>query len=88
MSGRGTADVVFQNIELLQTDRTECVLVLAGDHVYHMDYRGFLRQHAETDADLTIATVEHPLRDASHFGVLEVDRGFKVTGFEEKPANP
>ena len=53
-----------------------------------MDYCGFLQQHSETDADLTIATVEHPLRDASHFGVVEVDRAFKVTGFEEKPANP
>jgi glucose-1-phosphate adenylyltransferase len=85
---RGTADAVFQNSELLESDDAEFVLILSGDHIYHMHYRGFLRQHIETDADLTIATVEHPVRDASHFGVVEVDRNFKVTGFEEKPASP
>lgn len=85
---RGTADAVFHNSELLQPGNTDFVLVLAGDHIYQMDYRGLLRQHAETAADLTIATVEHPIGDASHFGVVEVDRNFKVTGFEEKPANP
>jgi glucose-1-phosphate adenylyltransferase len=85
---RGTADAVFQNSELLESDSADFVLILSGDHIYHMDYRGFLRQHAETGADLTIATVEHPVSDASHFGVAEVDRNFKVTGFEEKPANP
>ena len=85
---RGTADAVFQNSELLESDDAEFVLILSGDHIYHMDYRGFLRQHIETDADLTIATVEHPVSDASHFGVVEVDRNFNVTGFEEKPASP
>ena len=85
---RGTADAVFQNCELLQSDRTEYVLILSGDHVYQMDYGRLLRQHAETNADLTVATVEHPLADASRFGVVEVDRHFKVTGFEEKPINP
>ena len=85
---RGTADAVFQNIELLQSDRTEYVLVLAGDHVYQMNYASLLRRHAETNADLTVATVEHPLADASHFGVVEVNRHFKITGFEEKPASP
>ena len=59
---RGTADAVFQNGELLESDNAEFVLILSGDHIYHMDYRGFLRQHIETDADLTIATVEHPCK--------------------------
>ena len=85
---RGTADAVFQNSELLQSDRSEFVLVLSGDHIYRMDYRGFLEQHVESDADLTIATVEHPLHDASHFGVVEADRNYKVTGFQEKPVYP
>jgi glucose-1-phosphate adenylyltransferase len=84
---RGTADAVFQNAELLNDD-SEFVLILSGDHIYHMDYGDLLRQHVETNADLTIATVEHPLRDASNFGVVEVDETFRVTGFEEKPANP
>ena len=85
---RGTADAVFQNSEILESDGTEFVLILSGDHIYHMDYRSLLRQHVETQADLTIATVEHPIDDASHFGVVEVDERFVVTGFEEKPANP
>jgi glucose-1-phosphate adenylyltransferase len=84
---RGTADAVFQNTELLNDD-TEFVLVLSGDHVYHMDYGDLLQRHIETNADLTIATVEHPVRGASNFGVVEVDTSFRVTGFEEKPANP
>jgi glucose-1-phosphate adenylyltransferase len=84
---RGTADSVFQNAELLNDD-SEFVLVLSGDHIYHMDYRDLLRQHVETNADLTIATVEHPLCEASKFGVVEVDESFRVTGFEEKPSNP
>ena len=85
---RGTADAVFQNSELLQSNRTDYVLVLGGDHVYRMNYDCLLRQHAETNADLTIATVEHPLASASRFGVVDVDQHFKITGFEEKPANP
>jgi len=85
---RGTADAVFQNSEILESDDTEFVLILSGDHIYHMDYRNLLRHHVETKADLTIATVEHPVGDASHFGVVEVDERFVVTGFEEKPANP
>jgi glucose-1-phosphate adenylyltransferase len=84
---RGTADAVFQNAELLSDD-FEFVLILSGDHIYHMDYRGLLRRHIETNADLTIATVEHPLHEASNFGVVEVDAAFRVTGFEEKPASP
>src|SRR6266446_506705 len=77
---RGTADAVFRNTELLESDDAEYVLILSGDHIYNMDYGGLLRQHAETGADLTIATVEHPAGNASHFGVVEVDEDFKVTG--------
>ncbi|HLH32434.1 MAG TPA: sugar phosphate nucleotidyltransferase [Terriglobia bacterium] len=84
---RGTADAVFQNAELLDSD-SEFVLVLSGDHIYQMDYRELLRRHVETNADLSIATVEHPIRQASQFGVVEVDATFRVTGFEEKPPNP
>jgi glucose-1-phosphate adenylyltransferase len=85
---RGTADAVFRNMELLESDESEYVLILSGDHIYQMDYRDMVRHHMEKGADLTIATVEHPSKDASHFGVVEVDGNFKVTGFAEKPSNP
>jgi len=84
---RGTADAVFQNLPLIHSD-TENVLILSGDHVYQMDYRELLAQHAETNADVTIATTEHPLKDATHFGVVEVEKDFRVTGFQEKPTKP
>jgi len=84
---RGTADAIFQNVGLIPAG-SEFVLVLSGDHVYEMDYRDLLRQHMETDADLTIAAVEYPLPEASHFGVIQVDATFKVTHFAEKPAIP
>jgi glucose-1-phosphate adenylyltransferase len=83
---RGTADAVFKNAEVL--DAAEFVLILSGDHIYQMDYGDLLKQHLETNADLTIATVQHPFHDASHFGVVEVDKTFRVTGFEEKPIAP
>jgi glucose-1-phosphate adenylyltransferase len=85
---RGTADAVFQNMPLLDFDRPEFVLVLAGDHVYEIDYRDLIRNHAETGADLTIAAVEYPVTEARHFGVLEADARFQVIGFEEKPTRP
>jgi glucose-1-phosphate adenylyltransferase len=85
---RGTADAVFRNAELLESHDTEFVLVLSGDHIYQMDYRDLLRYHVETNADLTIATVEHPVHEASHFGVIEIDKTFRVTSFEEKPIDP
>jgi len=85
---RGTADAVFHNLSILDADRPEFVLILSGDHIYDMDYRCLVGRHADTRADLTIATVECPVEAASHFGVVEVTSGFKVAGFQEKPANP
>jgi glucose-1-phosphate adenylyltransferase len=84
---RGTGDAVLRNAEVLD-DESEFVLILSGDHIYQMDYGDLLNQHVETNADLTIATVEHPLREASHFGVVEADGSFRVTGFQEKPIAP
>ena len=85
---RGTADAVFQNLGVLNSNRPDYVLVLSSDQIYHMDYRELLAQHVEMQADLTIAAIEHPLRAASRFGVVEVDRDFRVTGFQEKPLHP
>src|SRR6185295_17868231 len=87
-SYRGTADAVFQNIGELQRRGPKLVLILSADHVYHMDYRKLLSYHSETNADLTIATVEHPLKEARNFGVVEIDSDSKVIAFQEKPANP
>ena len=84
----GTADAVYQNIYLLQTDRPKRTLILSGDHVYRYDYRDMLRRHLDAQAKMTIGVIEVPIAEASRMGVLEVDRDFRVVGFEEKPANP
>jgi glucose-1-phosphate adenylyltransferase len=85
---RGTADSVFHNLAVIESNRPEYVLILSGDHVYDMDYRELLSRHVETNADVTIATIEYPVKDAGYFGVIEADSGFRVTGFQEKPPNP
>jgi glucose-1-phosphate adenylyltransferase len=85
---RGTADAIFQNLQVIEANRPDYVVVLSGDHVYEMDYREMLSQHVEKCADVTIAAIEHPLKEASQFGVLEVEADFKVRSFTEKPSNP
>jgi glucose-1-phosphate adenylyltransferase len=85
---RGTADAVFLNLEEFRECRPEHVLVLAGDHVYKMDYRLFLEDHLARDADVTLACLEVPRMDARGFGVVAVDGQDRVTGFVEKPADP
>ena len=85
---RGTADAVFQNLPVISPKKPEHVLVLSGDHVYNMDYRELLRRHLETDADVTISTIDYPLQDVGRFGVVEVDKDLKVTEFVEKPSTP
>ena len=85
---RGTADAVFQNLAVVDSAKPEYVLILSGDHIYEMDYRELLSRHVATNADVTIAAIEYPIADATHFGVLEVNKDFRVTGFEEKPLNP
>jgi len=85
---RGTADAVFQNIDLLSHERPKFVLVLAGDHVYRMDYQAMLRFHLAKGAEVTIACTTVPIKDASRFGVMEVDASDRIIGFEEKPSQP
>ncbi len=82
---RGTADAVFQNLELIFDERPEYVCVFGGDHIYKMDVNQMLQWHIENNADLTIATIPVPLSEAHQFGVVEIDSDFRVTGFEEKP---
>ena len=85
---RGTADAVLQNVDFIEDRNPEFVLVLAGDHVYKMDYRPFLEVHREKDAEVTCAVRTVPIDEAHRFGILEVDPGGRVTDFIEKPADP
>ena len=83
---RGTADAVFQNLSLIQVNTADHVLVASGDHIYTMDYRRFLMHHAASGADVTIAAVRRPVREATAFGVLDVNGRDVVTRFWEKPS--
>jgi len=85
---KGTADAVFQNIDILRTRKPEYLLVLAGDHIYKMDYSVMLQDHVAKKADLTIGCIEVSLKDATAFGVMDVDDNRRVRAFVEKPANP
>lgn len=82
---RGTADAVYQNLELIFDERPEQVCVFGGDHIYKMDVNQMLQFHLAMDADLTIATIPVSLAEAHHFGIVEVDEDLRVTGFVEKP---
>jgi glucose-1-phosphate adenylyltransferase len=84
----GTADAVYQNLYSITREEPANVLILAGDHVYKMDYSKMLRFHLDKGADLTLATIEVPLADGRRFGMVSVDDSGRVTGFDEKPENP
>jgi len=83
---KGTADAVYQNLDLLRRHAPEYVLVLAGDHVYKMNYARMLADHAARAADMTVACVEVPVADASALGVMQIDETGRIVGFQEKPA--
>ena len=85
---RGTADAVLQNVDFIEDRNPELVLVLAGDHVYKMDYRPFLELHREKGAEVTCAVRTVPIEEAHRFGILEVADDGRVTDFIEKPAHP
>ncbi len=84
----GTADAVYQNIDIIESHAPEYMVILAGDHIYKMDYELILQQHCETGADVTIACLEVPRMEAVGFGVMAVDEHDNVTAFVEKPADP
>jgi len=86
---QGTADAVFQNIDIIRHEIPKYVMILSGDHIYRMDYAGLLAAHAESGADMTVCCLETPIAEAAGaFGVMEVDSDNRVIGFEEKPAEP
>lgn len=84
----GTADCVYQNLDLIRANRPEYVLVLAGDHIYKMDYEPMIASHVEKGADITVGVVEVPRMAARGFGVLSVTEENRVTKFTEKPVEP
>jgi glucose-1-phosphate adenylyltransferase len=85
---QGTADAVFQNLDILRSSNPDFILVLGGDHVYKMDYGKLLAFHVDNKADMTVACLEVPVAEATGFGVMGIDESSRVIEFAEKPANP
>jgi glucose-1-phosphate adenylyltransferase len=85
---RGTADAVYQNLDILRRHAPKYVLILAGDHVYKMDYARMLAEHVSRGADASIACVDVPIELANQYGVMALDERARVSRFDEKPANP
>ena len=85
---RGTADAVYQNIYAIEKFHPDFVVILAGDHIYKMNYEKMLAFHREKNADLTIGALQVEREDARQFGVMEVDESKRICGFEEKPDEP
>ena len=86
---RGTADAVYQNLDIIRTHAPSQVLILGGDHVYKMDYGPFLAMHEEQSSDMTVCCVEVPVEEAAgELGVMTVDKTGRVIAFDEKPAKP
>jgi len=85
---QGTADSVYQNLDIILEHKPTFVLILAGDHVYKMDYGMMVATHLEKNADVTIACIEVPLQEASNYGLMMTDKTNRVTGFQEKPERP
>ena len=82
---QGTADAVFQNIYSIGSEQPKHVLILSGDHIYKMDYGKMMRQHKDSAADITMATIQIAPEETFRFGVVDVDKDGRVNGFEEKP---
>ncbi len=85
---KGTADALYQNLDIMQRHAAEYVIVLGGDHIYTMDYSKMLLQHVQSGADFTVGCIEAPLEEAKDFGVMSLDDDMRISGFTEKPENP
>ncbi len=85
---RGTADALYQNIDIIRRHAPEHVIVLGGDHIYTMDYSKMLYEHVTSGADLTVGCIEVPREEATEFGVMSIDENYRITKFTEKPADP
>jgi len=84
----GTADAVFQNIDILRSHDPSYVLILAGDHIYKMDYGPMIAWHVDQKADMTVGCIEVPMEEAKAFGVMSIDEQSRVLDFAEKPQQP
>jgi glucose-1-phosphate adenylyltransferase len=84
----GTADAVFQNINLIHDFAPDIVAVFGADHIYRMDIRQMVRFHLDCEADVTVATLPMPVAAAQGFGIVEVDPTSRMVGFQEKPSVP
>ncbi len=84
----GTADAVYQNIDILRSYKSKYIVILAGDHIYKMDYGPMLAFHVENRADMTIGCIETPIEEARAFGVMSVDETNAIVDFKEKPDHP
>ena len=85
---QGTSDAVYQNLGFIMEERCDYVLILAGDHIYRMDYSPMITFHQQHGADVTLGAVVVPLEEGPRFGILETDASSKVVSFEEKPSSP
>jgi glucose-1-phosphate adenylyltransferase len=85
---RGTADALYQNIDIIRRHAPDHVIVLGGDHIYTMDYSKMLVDHVNSGADLTVGCIEVPCEEATGFGVMSVDENYQITKFTEKPTEP
>ena len=85
---QGTADAIFQNLNLLERSDAEYTLILSGDHIYRMDYEALLKSHKKKGADVTIACMEVAIEEARAFGVIVADENLNILEFEEKPHAP
>jgi len=85
---KGTADAVYQNIDIIEGYEPELIIILAGDHIYKMDYGLMLAQHVDQGADVTVGCIEVSRADATGFGVMDVDATDRITAFVEKPKDP
>lgn len=85
---QGTGDAVYQSLDIIQAHNPELVVILAGDHIYKMDYGEMLAAHVDATADLTVACNKVPIEEAGELGIMQVDSTHRVMGFEEKPSKP
>ncbi len=85
---QGTADAIYQNLNIIRDEQPDLVCVFGGDHVYKMDIRQMIRHHNEKEADLTIAAIPVPVAEACGFGIIEVDKDHRIIGWQEKPEKP
>ena len=85
---RGTADAIYQNIHLIENNDADLVAIFSGDHIYKMDISCMIDEHIESGADVTIAAYPSTLEEGKRFGILQVDKNYQITDFQEKPDNP